>query len=77
MPVPGMCSEEGRGGSSRLSHCGGHLRQAEALDLKVWGNGGSLGSVPTAGAAMVSSQASAEASGLTLGPACFRDCSSH
>lgn len=84
MPVPGMYSEEGRGGSSWLSHCGGHLRQAEALeaggsstgDLKVWGNSGSLGSVPTVGAAKVPSQASSEASSLTLGLACFRDGSS-
>jgi hypothetical protein len=44
MLVPGMYSEEGKGGSSWLSHCGGHLRQAETPetgdcstgDLKVW-----------------------------------------
>lgn len=62
MLVPGMYSEEGRGGSSWLSHCGGHLRQAETLeagvsstgDLKAWGDGGiSLGSVPTGGATKV------------------------
>lgn len=58
--------KEGRGVSSWLSHCVGHLRQAETReagssstsDLEVWGNGGgtSLGSVPTAGAVKGSSE---------------------
>lgn len=46
MLVPGMYSEEGRGGSSWLSHCGGHLRQRhlkqEVPPLVIWGNGGGV-----------------------------------